>query len=120
MEAKKVEKARNQEQKKQSKKKDRSAHDKEKHGKDGPFSFTENEIKLFETRLENGYDLKTDERYNAWLKTKSISSVDQLLGGVSSAEPIELDDPPYNYSLDDSLFNLSLGTSYNDPYGSTG
>ena len=120
MEAKKVEKARNQEQKKQSKKKDRSAHDKEKHGKDGPLSFTENEIKLFETRLENGYDLKTDERYNAWLKTKSISSVDQLSGGVSSAEPIELDDPPYNYSLDDSLFNLSLGTSYSDPYGSTG
>ena len=33
-------------------------------------SFTEKEIKLFETRLENGYDLTTDARYNAWLKTK--------------------------------------------------
>ena len=33
-------------------------------------SFTEQEIKFLETRLENGYDLKSDERYNAWLKAK--------------------------------------------------
>ena len=33
-------------------------------------SFTEQEIKFLETKLENGYDLKSDECYNAWLKTK--------------------------------------------------
>ena len=27
-------------------------------------------IELFETRLANGYDLTTDERYNTWLKVK--------------------------------------------------
>ncbi len=32
-------------------------------------SFTEKEIKLFETRFANGYDLTTDHRY-MWLKMK--------------------------------------------------
>lgn len=32
------------------------------------FQFTEEEQRLFENRFENGYDLQTDERYNAWLK----------------------------------------------------
>ena len=34
-------------------------------------TFTEDEIKLFERRFENGYDLKNDERYNTWLKTRT-------------------------------------------------
>ncbi len=33
----------------------------------GP-DFTEGEIKLFERRYENGYDLEGDDRYNYWLK----------------------------------------------------
>ena len=36
--------------------------------------FTEDEIKRFETRFENGYDLKNDERYNVWLKTRKGES----------------------------------------------
>ena len=31
-------------------------------------TFTSDELKLFTQRLENGYDLKHDERYNQWLK----------------------------------------------------
>lgn len=31
-------------------------------------NFTEQEMKKFTTRYENGYDLKSDERYNLWLK----------------------------------------------------
>ena len=38
---------------------------------DAQSHFTEDEVKLFERRFENGYDLKNDERYNAWLKTRS-------------------------------------------------
>ena len=30
--------------------------------------FTPKEIELFTTRLDNGYDLKHDTRYNLWLK----------------------------------------------------
>lgn len=33
-------------------------------------TFTEQEIKLFKRRFENGYDLKSDRRYNLWLKNK--------------------------------------------------
>ena len=31
-------------------------------------NFTAQEMKKFTTRYENGYNLKCDERYNAWLK----------------------------------------------------
>ena len=30
--------------------------------------FTVQEMQKFATRYENGYDLKSDEQYNAWLK----------------------------------------------------
>ena len=30
------------------------------------FSFTDDEIKKFEIRFQNGFDLRIDERYNAW------------------------------------------------------
>jgi hypothetical protein len=46
------------------------------------YPFTEEEIKLFETRFENGYDLRTDERYNAWLRAKDSSHVAHLSAGV--------------------------------------
>lgn len=69
--------------------------------------FTEKELQLFETRFENGYDLTTDDRYNAWLKTKSI---DLPSAHTSLEGPNELDDPPYSYTFDESMFDLSLGT----------
>ena len=53
-------------------------HEKEKTADGGEGSFTEDEIKLFETRLENGYDLTIDDRYNAWLKTKCPRAGDGL------------------------------------------
>ena len=49
----------------------------------GHLSFTESEIKLFSTRIENGYDLKTDERYNAWLNTMCQGGI--IADGVSVA-----------------------------------
>ena len=30
--------------------------------------FSEAELKRFSIRYENGYDIKSDERYNAWLR----------------------------------------------------
>lgn len=30
--------------------------------------FTAKEVALFKTRLEEGYDITSDERYNEWLK----------------------------------------------------
>ena len=42
--------------------------------KDAQLNFTEEEVKRFERRFENGYDLKNDERYNAWLKTHTTES----------------------------------------------
>ena len=41
---------------------------------DTQLTFTEEEVKRFETRFENGYDLKDDERYNSWLKTRTSES----------------------------------------------
>ena len=34
----------------------------------GGEKFTDREIKRFQTRFENNYDIKTDERYNKWMK----------------------------------------------------
>ena len=33
-----------------------------------PVNFTDEEIKRFQRRWENGYDIKTDDRYNLWLE----------------------------------------------------
>ena len=57
---------------------ERIDHEKEKTADGGEGSFTEEEIKLFETRLENGYDLTIDDRYNAWLETKCPRAGDGL------------------------------------------
>ena len=35
---------------------------------DQPPSFSSEELKKFEKRFDNGYDLQHDERYNLWLK----------------------------------------------------
>jgi len=35
-------------------------------------TFTPAEVALYERRLEEGYDLKTDEKYNTWLKLQGI------------------------------------------------
>ena len=51
-------------------------------------TFTDDEIKRFEVRLENGYDLTNDERYNAWLKMK-CSGNDGSAHSASFAEPGE-------------------------------
>ena len=40
-------------------------------------TFSAEEQKKFQTRLENGYNLKTDLRYNIWL---SIQGVDHAAG----------------------------------------
>lgn len=40
-------------------------------------SFSESEFSKFSQRYENGYDITTDERYNAWLRAyhpKSVTS----------------------------------------------
>ena len=102
MEAKKMEKAKIHQEKnrKVTKVKQKVTRDKVEHCP----QFTEKELQLFETRFENGYDLTTDERYNAWLKTKSID----LPPAHTSLN--ELDDPPYSYTFDESVFDLSLGT----------
>lgn len=60
------------------KKKRKTADGKRKHGGESIASFTEKEIKLFETTLENRYDLTSDDRYNAWLKTKCPTVGDGL------------------------------------------
>ena len=36
--------------------------------------FTKEEVLKFQRRFENGYDIKTDHRYNSWLKTKQASN----------------------------------------------
>ena len=35
---------------------------------DQPPSFSSEELKKFEKKFDNGYDLQHDERYNLWLK----------------------------------------------------
>ena len=116
IEAKKVEKVRIQKEKsqlkaqKKTKMKGKLTHEKAEHGSKS-LPFTEEEIKLFETRFENGYDLTTDERYNAWLRAKHPSGGGQLTTsvGVLLDELSEIDDPPYSFTFDDSVFDLSLG-----------
>ena len=41
---------------------------------DDDLVFTKEEVIRFECRWENGYDVKTDTRYNAWLKAKGLDS----------------------------------------------
>ena len=41
---------------------------------DDDLVFTKEEVIRFERRWENGYDIKTDTRYNAWLKAKGLDS----------------------------------------------
>uniref|UniRef100_A0A1X7TCH4 Uncharacterized protein n=1 Tax=Amphimedon queenslandica TaxID=400682 RepID=A0A1X7TCH4_AMPQE len=41
---------------------------------DDDLVFTKEEVVRFERRWENGYDIKTDARYNAWLKAKGLDS----------------------------------------------
>ena len=41
---------------------------------DDDLVFTKEEVVRFERRWENGYDIKTDTRYNAWLKAKGLDS----------------------------------------------
>ena len=108
MEAKKVERVRIQQQKSQlrnrkqpTRGKEKLRHEEAKH-RSKSYSFTEEEIKLFEIRFDNGYDLTTDERYNAWLRAKGDRD-NQLSASVSLSE---IDDPPY--SFDDSMFDISL------------
>ena len=48
--------------------------------------FTDDEIKRFEIRFENGYDLQNDERYNAWLKARSSGSYHTKQDGKSPAQ----------------------------------
>jgi hypothetical protein len=55
------------------------------HEKEHHYSFTEEEIKLYE-RFEKGYDLKADERYNAWLKGRDPSRIGELSTGMSSGK----------------------------------
>ena len=65
---------------------------------------SEKEIELFQKRFENGYDITTDQWYNAWLKAKDSADVCQL-SGDASLDRSELD---CSYTLDDTVFNLSL------------
>ena len=44
------------------------------HSGQGVPTFSEDEIKKFQTRLENGYDLKIDPRYNLWLSGQPEST----------------------------------------------
>ena len=114
IEAKKAEKDRVQRERSQLQNKRKPAKKKGKEAEGGQgsenLSFTEKEIQLFETRYENGYDLTTDKRYNAWLRAKGRGDVELSSTRISLESPNQLDDPPYNYSFDDSMFDLSVGT----------
>ena len=46
-----------------------------------PITFTEDEVRLFELRLENGYDLKHDQRYNKWLELHHPDKLDPAESG---------------------------------------
>ena len=81
MEQKKQEKAKEAEQRKQKAQARKLAKEAKKcttgkKGKDvSRFTFTDDEIKKFEIRFQNGFDLRIDERYNAWLETKCSQNV---------------------------------------------
>lgn len=59
-------------------------------GSDSPTSFTVDEIKLFQRRYDEGYDLHHDERYNLWLKTFDPHLSPDTTPPAPSA-PLELD-----------------------------
>ena len=40
---------------------------------DQPPSFSSEELKKFQKRFDNGYDLQHDKRYNLWLKLHGAS-----------------------------------------------
>lgn len=40
---------------------------------DSDIRFTSEEITKFERRYENGFDISSDKRYNAWLKSHGLS-----------------------------------------------
>ena len=47
-------------------------------------TFSEEEEQKFQRRFENGYDLKTDARYNKWLKQTHPAEAKRILSNVSS------------------------------------
>ena len=79
-------------------------------------TLTEEETKLYERRFENGYDLTTDERYNAWVKTKSTGVIHQPSPFFSpEAAAISLVEPsncPSDSSFSESVRELTLGNFY--------
>ena len=46
-----------------------------------PPSFSSEELKKFQTRFDNGYNLQHDERYNLWLKHFHGSSTSVIAEG---------------------------------------
>ena len=68
------EKRKNSEAKKQKQMSNPTPRKAQRSQKAAQLSFTVDEVKWFERRFENGYDLKNDERYNAWLKTRTTES----------------------------------------------
>ena len=76
--------------------------------------FSEEEVCRFQTRFENGYDIKTDERYNRWLEMYhpelhgdlGSSSQDEHTTFSPSSQPFT----PYA-TLDSSSDSLSLSSS---------
>ena len=49
---------------------------------DQPPSFSSEELKKFEKRFDNGYNLKHDERYNLWLKHFHGASTAVIAEGI--------------------------------------
>ena len=48
---------------------------------DQPPSFSSEELKKFQTRFDNNYNLQHDERYNLWLKHFHGSSITEISEG---------------------------------------
>ena len=54
-------------------------------------TFSDEEIKKFKTRLENGYDLQLDPRYNLWLSSQTAAN------GQSTDNSVKNNDKSKNF-----------------------
>ena len=71
------------------------------------FPFSEDEIKRFEIRFDNGYDLTNDERYNLWLKMKcSGNGSSSVASSKDSTKSVQDDVQPQNPLIESHSLSL--------------
>ena len=56
-------------------------------------SYSPSEVECFEKRLENGYDIFTDEKYVAWLREYHPDSVSSIASSFAYVTPLEESEP---------------------------